>query len=444
MIKDDDQKLKNKKQLLNQAERLLKDQTVYSQKLSTEDIRHIAYELQVHQIELEIQNEDLRRAQIELEESRNKYSNLYDFSPVGYFTFDKNGLIIEVNLTGASKLCVERNLLIKQPFSIYITPDNRDIFYLHMRNVLNPSGGSRQTCELELIDKNGNRFYAQLESVAESPEMFRTAISDITISKKAQEALRKAYDELDIRIKERTVELTRSNAELEQFAYIASHDLKEPLRMIANYTQLLAMRYKDKLDKDADVFIDYIVEGSTRLQEMIEDLLEYSRIGTNKKIFLPTDFEAIFKQVTINLKLSIEQNEAVLTHDPLPVVMADNTQMVQLFQNLLSNAIKFRSKETPRIHVSAWKTKDDWIFSVKDNGIGISPSFVHIFRLFQRYHSRSKYPGTGIGLAICRKIVDHHYGKIWFESEVGKGSTFYFSLPAKHYSEIERTVNDKK
>ncbi len=418
-----------KETLRNQAERLIKDQIVDLQKLSTKDVQFLIHELQVHQIELEIQNEDLRRTQIELEESRNKYSNLYDFAPVGYFTFDKNGLIIEVNLTGANKLGIERQFLIKQPFSIYITSDSRNMFYKHIRDVFR--SGTRQTCELELVEKSGNKFYVQLESLTEGPNLSRTAVSDITDSKKAQEALRKAHDELEIMVNERTAELAHSNAELEQFAYIASHHLQEPLRTISSFTQLLAMRYKDKLDKEVDKFMYHIVDGASRMQRMIEDMLEYSRVDVAKKTFEPIDFEDIFMQVMTNLKVAIEQNEAIVTHDPLPAVTADATQMVQLFQNLLSNAIKFRSKEKPRIHISARKKENDWIFSVRDNGIGISPKFFgHLFQLFQRNHSRSEYPGTGIGLAICRKIVERHGGNIWAESEVGKGSTFYFTLPA--------------
>lgn len=421
--------LEKSETLRNQAERLIKDQIVDLQKLSTKDVQFLIHELQVHQIELEIQNEDLRRTQIELEESRNRYSNLYDFSPVGYFTFDKNGLIIEVNLTGANKLGIERQFLIKQPFSIYITPDNRNMFYKHIRDVFR--NGSRQTCELELVEKSGNKFYAQLESLADGPSLFRTAISDITENKKAQEVLRKAHDELEIMVNERTAELAHSNAELEQFAYIASHHLQEPLRTISSFTQLLAMRYKDKIDKEADKFIYHIVDGASRMQRMIEDMLEYSRVDVTKKTFEPTDFEDVFMQVMTNLKIAIEQNGAIVAHDPLPVVMADETQMIQLFQNLLSNAIKFRGKDAPHIHVSALKKGNDWVFSVKDNGIGISPKFFgHIFQLFQRNHSRSEYSGTGIGLAICRKIVERHGGNIWVESEVGKGSTFYFTVPA--------------
>ncbi|KCZ71873.1 PAS domain S-box [Candidatus Methanoperedens nitroreducens] len=227
-------------------------------------------------------------------------------------------------------------------------------------------------------------------------------------------------------------DLARSNAELEQFAYVASHDLQEPLRMVSGFTQLLERRYSGKLDKSADEFIAYIVDGTTRMQRMIEDLLAYSRVGTRGKPFEPTNLETIFEEVMTNLKVAIEENKAQVTHDPLPTVMADPSQTVQLLQNLISNGIKFRREEVPRVHVSVERKGDEWVFSVKDNGIGIAPEFFErLFQIFQRQYTREEYPGTGIGLAICKKIVERHDGRIWAESEVGRGSTFYFTIPVR-------------
>lgn len=231
-------------------------------------------------------------------------------------------------------------------------------------------------------------------------------------------------------------ELARSNAELEHFAYIASHDLQEPLRMMKGFSQLLRRRYKGKLDSDADEFITYITDGATRMQRIIDDLLMYSRVGTRGKPFEPTDCKAILDQVLLNLQVVIQENKVAITHDPLPTVMADPSQMVQLFQNLLGNAIKFRGKEPPRIHISAKRKGNEWVFSVCDNGIGIDPQYAErIFMVFQRLHGKDEYPGTGIGLAICKKIVERHGGRIWVESELGKGSTFYFTLPAAKKTE---------
>jgi PAS domain S-box-containing protein len=225
-------------------------------------------------------------------------------------------------------------------------------------------------------------------------------------------------------------ELARSSSELERFAYVASHDLQEPLRMVASYTQLLARRYKGKLDSDADEFIGYAVDGATRMQQLINALLDYSRVSTHAKPFEPTNCEEILNQAIANLQSSIKENGAAVTHDHLPTVMADITQMVQLFQNLVGNAVKFHGYEKPEVHVKAARNGTEWIFSVSDNGIGIDPQyFDRIFVIFHRLHSRGEYPGTGIGLAICKKIIERHKGRIWVESQSGKGATFYFTIP---------------
>jgi PAS domain S-box-containing protein len=234
----------------------------------------------------------------------------------------------------------------------------------------------------------------------------------------------------EAKLKQTMAELTRSNTELEQFAYVASHDLQEPLRMVASYTQLLGRRYKGKLDADADEFIGYAVDGATRMQSLINDLLAYSRVGTRGKPFEPTNCEDVFNNAITNLRVAIEEHAAVVTHERLPTVLADMTQMVQLFQNLIGNAIKFHSDRRPEVHVEARRNDAEWLFSVRDNGIGIAPEhYERIFVIFQRLHGREEYPGTGIGLAVCKRIVERHKGRIWVESEVGKGSTFYFTIP---------------
>jgi light-regulated signal transduction histidine kinase (bacteriophytochrome) len=237
--------------------------------------------------------------------------------------------------------------------------------------------------------------------------------------------------ELEKRVAERTADLARSNAELQQFAYVASHDLQEPLRMVSSYTQLLARRYQGKLDADADEFIAYAVDGANRMQRMINDLLTFSRIGTQSKEFAPTDCEAALEQALHNLQVTIEENKATVTHDPLPTVMGDESQWVRLFQNLIGNAIKFHGEELPRVHISIQREDGEWTFAVHDNGIGIDPQFFdRLFIVFQRLHNATEYPGSGIGLALCKKIVERHRGRIWVESQPEKGSTFYFTIPA--------------
>jgi light-regulated signal transduction histidine kinase (bacteriophytochrome) len=247
----------------------------------------------------------------------------------------------------------------------------------------------------------------------------RIYASDITERKRAEEAL-----------EETLADLERSNTELEQFAYVASHDLQEPLRMVSRYTQLLAERYKGRLDGDADEFIGYAVDGATRMQRLIDDLLAYSRVGTQGKPPAPIPANLALDQALENLKLALAESKAEVKHEPLPTVSVDDVQLTQVFQNLIANAIKFRGEEPPRIRIAAEARGKEWVFSVRDNGIGIDPQHLErIFILFQCLNPRGKYPGTGIGLAMCKKIILRHGGRIWAESEPGKGSTFYFALP---------------
>jgi PAS domain S-box-containing protein len=276
--------------------------------------------------------------------------------------------------------------------------------------------------ELTALRKDGTEFPIELMlSPLESAEgiLVTAAIRDITARRTAEAHLLEKMEELN-----------RSNVELGQFAYIASHDLQEPLRMVASYTQLLSRRYKGKLDADADEFIAFAVDGASRMQRLIQDLLTYSRVGTKGQDMLDTSSEEALCQALINLRGSIEASGALVTHDPLPPVMADEMQLTQLFQNLVGNAIKYQNGGVPRVHISATKNGGPkWMFSIKDNGLGIDPQyFERIFGMFQRLHKREEFAGTGIGLAICKKIVERHGGNISVESEPGRGSTFSFAL----------------
>jgi PAS domain S-box-containing protein len=537
-------------------------------KLSPEQVRQLVHELRVHQIELEMQNEELRKAQAKLEELKDRYLNLYDFAPVGYLTVNSRGLILEANLTATRLLEVERQRFLKMPFSRFVSKADRATYYLHLMQALKTQ--SKQTCEITLAREDSTQFLAQLETVPAQDEsgesiLFRTILSDITERKKVEEALReneeklrlfieraptalamfdsemrylavsrrwmtdyrledqdiigrsqyelfpgvpdrwkaihrrglageivraeedrfelmdgavrwlrwevlpwhaasgdiggivvftediterkraedelrKARDELELRVEERTkqlrlsnAELARSNADLQQFAYVASHDLQEPLRNITICLEILERKYKDHLDADADQYIRHAVDSAARMKTLIVDLLAYSRVATKLKPPERIDCEQILDLTLNNLSSAIAEAGVTITRDPLPTIFGDDTQLLQVFQNLIQNAIKFRRTESPLVHVSAQRNGHEWIFSVKDNGIGIESEYLDkIFVIFQRMHKRSEYDGTGVGLAIAKKVVERHGGRIWVESEQGVGTTFYFTMPEGH------------
>lgn len=272
-------------------------------------------------------------------------------------------------------------------------------------------------CEFETYFSPLNRYF-KISVTSLGELMFATIFLDITDLKKNEEKIKKTM-----------LNLEQSNKELEQFAYIASHDLQEPLRMVSSFTQLLAKKYKGQLSEEADGYIKFAVDGATRMQILINDLLEYSRVTRKGLPFASIDTKTVLETAIKNLKRKIEDNNAVIKSYDLPVIFADEMQMVRLFQNLIDNSIKYKSDETPNIEITALDNVTKWQFSIKDNGIGIDPDYKEkIFEIFERLHSVSKYPGTGIGLAICKKIVERHGGKIWVESNTDSGVTFNFTI----------------
>jgi len=289
-----------------------------------------------------------------------------------------------------------------------------------------PAQGERRETEGWRVRKDGSRFYADvvvstLRDGSGNLKGYAKVMRDITSQRRAREEL-----------KVRARDLARSNADLEQFAYVAAHDLKEPLRMVASFTELLRERYRGRLDPEADEYIEFASGGARRMQELIDALLNYSRVGTRGGEFAPTDLAAVAREVVGTLRLSIEEKGAEVQIDALPTLSVDTSQMAQLFQNLIGNALKFHSDAPPRIHLSARRTGKQWEFSVRDNGIGIEPQHQErIFVIFQRLHGAGRYPGTGIGLSICKKIVERHDGRIWFESAPGAGTRFLFTLPVR-------------
>ncbi|MCX6921660.1 MAG: ATP-binding protein [Verrucomicrobia bacterium] len=631
------------KDLRGRAEQALAKQGRTVERVPGQDVQKVVHDLQVHQVELEMQNEELRRTQISLEEARDRFADLYDFAPLALLTLAPGEEVLEANLAAASLLGLERRDLIHQKLSHYIPAEAQDGFSLYCRQVLQSE--TKQTGELTLKNATGALVTVRIEGVAaQDPRthkaQVRLSLMDISERKEAErrrdftnalsalfaqknsartylravvelirqwsgaqalgirlvndrqeipyeawvgfepafielenrlalqgdkcccvraitktaersdpavltpggsfhcddvhafieqlppqeqaqyrgnctkfgyaslavvpipcrkgilgaihladhrvgrfppalievvesitpmigEAVRRFQTEAELAkhhghleelVRQRTSELEganeqlrkeiasrvvaeeallrtakdlkRSNVDLEQFGYVASHDLQEPLRAVAGYVRLLEHRFPENLDAKARDYIAGAAEGATRMEQLITDLLTFSRLSTAGQPFVPTKLEAPLNTALRTLQFSIRTAHAKVSSDPLPTARADEGQMVQLFQNLIGNALKFRSERPPQIHIGARDEKGGWVVWVQDNGIGIGPQyFERIFLLFQRLHTRNTYPGTGIGLAICKKIVERHGGRIWVESQPGKGSTFYFSIP---------------
>jgi PAS domain S-box-containing protein len=366
-------------------------------------------------------------AERHLAQMEGRYRGLLEAAPDAMVVVDQGGDIVLLNIQAERQFGYHRNELLGEPVKSIIPHGFAERLLADgLRSAEDASAQQIGTgVELSGRRRDGSTFPIEIMlSPLASAEgtLITAAIRDISPRKKAEADLL-----------QKIKELYRSNEELEQFAYVASHDLQEPLRMVASYTQLLSRRYKGKLDSDADEFIAFAVDGASRMQSLIQDLLAFSRIGTKGKNMLEASSEIALQQALANLSGAIEDSGAIVTHDPLPTVVADATQLTQLFQNLVGNAIKYQGDGVPRIHIAAGTSgREKWTFSVQDNGMGIDPQyFDRIFGMFQRLHKREEYAGTGIGLAICKKIVERHGGTISVESQIGKGSTFRFALAGR-------------
>jgi PAS domain S-box-containing protein len=365
-----------------------------------------------------------KAAEKHLAQMEGRYRGLLEAAPDAMVVVNQGGEIVLLNVQAEKKFGYRRDELVGQKVKNIIPEGFAERLVADALRSVEDALAQQIGTGIELIArrKDGTEFPIELMlSPLESAEgiLVTAAIRDITTRKQAEAELLNKVEELN-----------RSNEELGQFAYIASHDLQEPLRMVASYTQLLSRRYKGKLDSDADEFIAFAVDGAGRMQRLIQDLLAFSRVGTKGQELLNLSSEEALLQALVNLHGAIAESGALVTHDPLPPVLADEMQLIQLFQNLVGNAIKYQSPGIPRVHISAARNgRKQWIFSVKDNGLGIDPQyFERIFGMFQRLHKREEFAGTGIGLAICKKIVERHGGNISVESQPGQGSTFRFAL----------------
>ena len=365
-----------------------------------------------------------KAAEKHLAQMEGRYRGLLEAAPDAMVVVNQGGEIVLLNVQAEKQFGYRRDELLGQKVTNIIPEGFAERLIADGLRSAEDALAQQIGTGIELTGrrKDGSEFPIEIMlSPLESAEgiLVTAAIRDITARKKAEAHLLQKVEELN-----------RSNEELGQFAYIASHDLQEPLRMVASYTQLLSRRYKGKLDSDADEFIAFAVDGASRMQRLIQDLLAYSRVGTKGKDLLDTSSEEALQQALMNLRGAIEESGALVTHDPLPTVLADEMQLIQLFQNLVGNAIKYQSPGVPKVHISAARNGGKkWTFSVQDNGLGIDPQyFERIFGMFQRLHKREEFAGTGIGLAICKKIVERHGGSISVESQPGQGSTFRFAL----------------
>jgi PAS domain S-box-containing protein len=410
--------------------------------LSSSDMSKLIHELRIHQIELELQNEELRQSQIEVEMSRKAYQDLWELSPVGYLTTDGAGRVMDINRAGERLFGRPRDALLKQRFSLLVASEDQVPVHLMLERAMEAESAEKR--EIRLIKPNGSVATCQLECSATGREPGReqvqVVLTDVTEQREIREALRKSHDDLEYRVRQRTAELERSNKELQEFAFIASHDLQEPLRKIRTFADLLIRQSGGSLNDSSRDSLSRMQNAAKRMQELIDSLLAYFQVATKAEPFIKTALNNAVEIALSNLEILIRDKGAQVDVDQLPTVETDEVQMIQLFQNLIGNALKFQAPNaSPHIKVYAQliekgglqKNGAHKIF-VEDNGIGFDEKYVDkIFVPLQRLHEKSKYDGAGIGLPICKKIVDRLGGNITAKSSPGKGSTFIITIPIK-------------
>jgi signal transduction histidine kinase len=450
-------------ELRKKAEEVLKKRPLESESARTEsDSLKLLHELEVHQVELEMQNEELVLAKELAESASRKYIELYDFAPTGYLTLSREGAIIELNLRGADMLGKERKNLINSRFVFFVSDYTRPIFNIFLSNIFNRQ--SKQSCEVTLATDDKTSKYIYLTGLPdESGVHCNINMVDISDRKQAEEKLKIKTEELVFADKElafraelilanaelifqnkeselrasepvttnsKPEQFTYADQELNQFAYVASHELQEPIRTISNFIQILEEDYTTCIDDKALTYLQKMKDATKRMASLINSLLQFSRLGHNVKL-TRVNCRQLVDNVIADLASVITASGSVIEVGELPELMLYETEIRQLFQNLILNAVKFRKKETkPVIQIRSEKVNEKYRFSVSDNGIGIAPEhFERIFDIFQRLSNNRESSGSGIGLAYCKKIARLHHGEIWVESQPGQGSTFYFTLP---------------
>ena len=390
--------------------------------LQNEIAERLRAEDEVRQLNAELEQRiSERTAQLQMSETR--FRGLLESAPDAMVITSSDGRIVLVNRQAEEMFGYQRHELLDHAVEMLMPERLRDAHLKHRAAYTQDLQTRSMGRGLELYGrrKDGSEFPVEISLsplVTDEGVVVSSAIRDVTERKQTEDALKQSCGDL-----------ARSNAELEQFAYVASHDLQEPLRAVSGCVQLLQQHYQSQLDARAEELMAHAVDGTSRMQILIHDLLAYARVTTRGRDLEPTDCEAILKEVLNNLATAIQESGAVVTHGALPTVAADPTQLLQVFQNLLSNAIKYRGVRPPEVHIDVEHRAREWQFAVRDNGIGIEPQyFERIFGIFQRLHTHKEYPGTGIGLALCRKIIERHGGRIWVASQPGEGSTFFFTI----------------
>ena len=397
------------------------------------DVGSVLHELRVHQIELEMQNDELCHAQQELEASREKYFDLYDLAPVGYVTLNEKGIILEANLTAAALLRKERSHLMGQPLTLFIIREDQDIYYHHYKQLFETR--QHRECEVRMLKGDGTRFWARMESVSakenDGGPAFRTAIIDITWRRQAEEELDRHREHLEDMVKERTVELTVANEELKAFNYTVSHDLRAPLRQMRGFLELLQKRMDDKLDEKSRQYASIISDSSKKMERLINDLLSYSRLGRTVMQKRNVNLSHLLKEVVDQITDETEGRKIVWKLGELPIIYGEPLLLKLVLVNLLSNAIKFTStRPCAEIEIGCRNDGSENICLIKDNGVGFNMEYAdRLFGVFQRLHTQEEFEGLGIGLANVRRIISLHGGRTWAEGSPGQGATVYFTLP---------------
>jgi PAS domain S-box-containing protein len=408
-----------------------KDGTVINVELNSQ---LMTYRRRAARLVLAVDISERTRVEEAYREADRKYHLIFENAVEGIFQSSKNGRYLAANPAFARMLgysSPEEICAIENISKIYVRTELRQAFLEQLEK-----HDVARDLDFECYRKDGSIIWIHINcrTVRDSEGNvlhYEGTCEDITERRRSEEQLR----QMNLTLEKNMRELARSNAELQQFAYAASHDLQEPLRMVSSYLHLVAVRYRGQLDQDADEFIHFAVDGAKRMKLLIDDLLLYSRVGRSDQSLSRVDFNGLMEEAFQNLSFSILESQAKITFDPLPEIIGTRSQLLQLVTNLLSNAIKFR-REAPLIHLSVHRKSDAWEFALSDSGIGFEMEYQdRIFRIFQRLHPREEYPGTGVGLAICKKIIDVHGGRIWAESKVGKGATFFFTLPVKPANE---------